>query len=106
MRPLPKGQMPAMARNSVDLPDPDGPVTSTRSPGGIASAVAGHQRLAIWQIDGDIVDLNAGIGRARHDLDDRRRHRDRATCLDRTLEAGEPGDHRAPFGELAVDGSS
>src|SRR3954449_7722591 len=31
MLPVPNGQMPAMARNSVDLPEPDGPVTSTRS---------------------------------------------------------------------------
>ena len=31
MRPLPIGQMPAIARNSVDLPDPDGPVISTDS---------------------------------------------------------------------------
>src|SRR5580692_3375643 len=30
--PVPNGQMPAMARNSVDLPAPDGPVTSVRSP--------------------------------------------------------------------------
>ena len=27
--------MPAIARNSVDLPEPDGPVTSTGSPRGI-----------------------------------------------------------------------
>src|SRR5581483_2331036 len=30
--PLPYGQMPAMARNSVDLPAPEGPVKRTRSP--------------------------------------------------------------------------
>ena len=32
MEPVPNGQMPAIARNSVDLPEPDGPVTSVRSP--------------------------------------------------------------------------
>src|SRR5207302_5841837 len=32
IEPLPNGQIPAMARNSVDLPEPDGPVTSVRSP--------------------------------------------------------------------------
>ena len=32
IEPLPNGQMPAMARNSVDLPEPDGPVISVRSP--------------------------------------------------------------------------
>src|SRR6185437_9712748 len=30
--PDPNGQIPASARNSVDLPEPDGPVTRTRSP--------------------------------------------------------------------------
>ncbi len=30
--PEPNGQMPPIARNSVDLPEPEGPVTSTRSP--------------------------------------------------------------------------
>src|SRR4051795_1567029 len=29
--PFPNGQMPAIARNSVDLPEPDGPLTSVRS---------------------------------------------------------------------------
>src|ERR1700760_3664718 len=29
--PLPNGQIPAMARNSVDLPAPDGPVTNVDS---------------------------------------------------------------------------
>ena len=32
IEPAPNGQIPAMARNSVDLPEPDGPVTSVRSP--------------------------------------------------------------------------
>ena len=31
--PLANGQMPARARNSVDLPLPDGPLSSTLSPG-------------------------------------------------------------------------
>src|SRR5471030_1374295 len=32
MLPAPYGQIPAMARNRVDLPQPDGPATNTRSP--------------------------------------------------------------------------
>src|SRR3984893_11103154 len=32
MRPSPKGQIPAIARNSVDLPDPEGPERATFSP--------------------------------------------------------------------------
>ena len=32
MRPRPKGQIPAMARNSTVLPAPEGPVINTRSP--------------------------------------------------------------------------
>src|SRR3982074_1692875 len=31
MEPFPNGQIPAMARNKVDLPAPDGPVTRVRS---------------------------------------------------------------------------
>src|SRR5258708_12843603 len=31
IEPLPYGQIPAMARNKVDLPAPDGPVTKVRS---------------------------------------------------------------------------
>src|ERR1700677_3246059 len=31
IEPVPNGQMPAMARNKVDLPEPDGPVTRVRS---------------------------------------------------------------------------
>src|SRR3954452_23442141 len=31
IEPLPNGQIPAMARNRVDLPEPDGPLTKVRS---------------------------------------------------------------------------
>ena len=37
-RPLENGQMPANERNSVDLPLPEGPCSSTLSPGFTASA--------------------------------------------------------------------
>ena len=40
MVPAPNGQMPASARNSVDLPAPDGPLTSTRSPRPIEMSLA------------------------------------------------------------------
>src|SRR5262245_65016660 len=40
MLPSPKGQTPAMARNKVDLPAPEGPLTSTRSPSLIVTSVA------------------------------------------------------------------
>ena len=38
--PPPKGQTPASARNKVDLPAPDGPLTSTRSPSLIVTSSA------------------------------------------------------------------
>ena len=38
--PAPNGQMPAIARNSVVLPDPVGPVTSTASAAGKAMSCA------------------------------------------------------------------
>ena len=50
IEPAPNGQMPAMARNSVDLPEPDGPVSSVRSPRAKAEAVGGDQRRAVRQL--------------------------------------------------------
>src|SRR5207245_10692216 len=38
--PLPHGQRPATARTSVDLPVPDSPATSSRSPGSISTWVS------------------------------------------------------------------
>src|SRR5262245_62824427 len=38
MRPSPSGQIPASARNRLDLPVPDGPLTSNRSAGARSSA--------------------------------------------------------------------
>src|SRR5512139_3125018 len=38
--PCPNGQTPASARNNVDLPAPDGPLTSTRSPRAIEMQLA------------------------------------------------------------------
>src|SRR5262249_45050180 len=40
MVPAPNGHVPAIARNSVDLPAPDGPVSSTRSPAAMAMSLA------------------------------------------------------------------
>ena len=41
MRPDPNGQMPPIARNKVDLPDPDGPVTRTWASAENATSVGG-----------------------------------------------------------------
>ena len=69
-RPDPNGQMPAMARNSVDLPAPDGPVTSTRSPAVKHEVLGVDQRLAVGQADGEMVDRRS-----------RRRRRAAATSI-------------------------
>ena len=63
MVPSPNGQMPAMARNSVDLPEPEGPVTSVRSPGAKAEAVGRDQRRAVGQFDEKLA-----AGRSRRSL--------------------------------------
>jgi len=47
IRPSPNGQIPAMARNSVLLPDPDGPEISRLSPDLMVAFEAENQRLAV-----------------------------------------------------------
>ena len=56
MLPLPNGQIPANARNNVDLPEPDGPVTSTLSPFDTRDVARADQRLALRQPHEQIVD--------------------------------------------------
>ena len=48
--------MPAIARNSVDLPEPDGPVTSTRSPGATTMSSAPTSGVAVGQPHGERID--------------------------------------------------
>ena len=99
-RPDPNGQMPATARNSVDLPAPEGPVTSTRSPALSTTLLGIEQRLAVGQADGEMIDGDLATAVARQDLDDRRRQRRGAAGLDRALEAGQPRHHRLILGDL------
>ena len=49
MRPRPKGQMPAIARNKVLLPDPEGPWIKSREPLANVQACVRNQRLASGQ---------------------------------------------------------
>ena len=53
--PSPNGQTPPSARNRLVLPEPDGPVTSTRSPGSIENPIDLHDLPAVGQSDGKIV---------------------------------------------------
>ena len=99
--PLPNGQMPAIARNSVDLPDPEGPASSTRSCGAIvmpSAATCGlpfgsaiSSPLRVIPAASAAATLIAGAAAS-------------IACAlrDRRLEAGEALDHGAPFGERAV----
>ena len=52
MLPWPYGQMPEMARNSVDFPEPDGPASSALSPWDNASFSVSTMRVpsgsAMW----------------------------------------------------------
>ena len=103
-RPDPNGQMPAMARNSVDLPAPEGPVTSTRSPASstrCSASTSGSplgRRTARWSIATALApsrgttSITGGVSAAC------------AAGLDRLLEPGQPRHHRLIFGDRPVGG--
>ena len=101
-RPDPNGQMPAMARNSVDLPAPDGPVTSTRSPGENTMCSALTSGSPLGRRTRKLIERNRVRRLARQHLDRRRRQRDVAAGDDRVLESGQPRDHRAVLRDRLV----
>ena len=102
MRPAPNGQMPAIARNSVDLPAPDGPVTSTRSPAEMTMSSAATSGAALRQVHHEVLDPDGILAGVRRDVDPGRRGRGGLRALDRDIETVEPRDHRPPFRELPV----
>ncbi len=103
MVPAPNGQMPAIARNRVDLPAPDGPVTSTRSPAATVmssaatSGVPCGSRTSRSSISTRSLPVARAIPRSPASS------APRPAPLDRDVEAVEPRDHRAPFRQLAID---
>ena len=104
-RPEPNGQMPAMARNNVDLPAPEGPVTSTRSPAANSDVLGGDEGLAVGQADVQTVDAIACASARGLTSIDRRRDRDAARPA--AIASSNPAsrcDDRAPFGDLTVGG--
>ena len=89
-----------MARSRVLLPEPDGPVTSTDSPGLAASEMSGAQLSAVRQVEIEPVDLDAGA--AALDLDRLRRFALGGDLVDLAAEPGEPlarppGTRRSPY---------
>jgi hypothetical protein len=101
MRPVPNGQTPAMARNRVDLPEPDGPLTSTFWPDGKCNPSTSTS--AVGQPHPEVVHGNVPGGLWRYRDVGRRRPR-RTAGGERSLEAGQSVDHGAPFGDGAVGG--
>ena len=105
MAPLPNGQMPAMARNSVDLPAPEGPVTSTLSPPGsiasVSAATSGWPFGSRTRRSSIAIDLPSP-SRGRTSIGGWR-HGGRLRLRDGGVEAVQPRDDRAPFRQLAVD---
>ena len=101
--PLPNGQMPAMARNRVDLPAPDGPVTRVRSSPRRLKPSRRHQRRAV-RAAAPAASSRSIVARRRLDVhDDRGRiGRQRRGARDRRLEAVETRDHRPPFRHRAI----
>ena len=100
--PEPNGQMPASARNSVDLPEPDGPLTSTRSPRLIEMSLALTSGTPFGSRTARSLKLTAlvspGLSLITGSVTATARGRHRL------VEAGQPLDHRAPFGQIAVEG--
>ena len=93
---------PRSARNSVDLPAPDGPVTSTLSPGAISTLSAATSG---WPFGSCTEGRRSPstCGRRAPATPMRGLRRGGLRLRDRGIEAVEPGDHRAPFREIAVD---
>src|SRR5262249_13985576 len=59
MSPAPNGQTPAIARNSVDLPEPDGPERTTLSPSASARCYL-HGTPAVWKEKINILKVTPG----------------------------------------------
>ena len=101
--PVPNGQMPAMARNKVDLPEPDGPVSSVRSPprrlspSAETSGVPLGSRTMSWR-------RSIALPPSDDNHADRvARGRQRRGARDRRLKPVETGDDGAPVRQRAVD---
>ena len=59
MLPSPYGQMPEMARNSVDFPEPEGPASSALSPWGKRELFGLDDAGAVGQRDVDVLERGA-----------------------------------------------
>ncbi len=101
--PVPNGQTPAMARKSVDLPAPDGPVTRMRSWSVNAEAVGCDLRGSVGQLDQKLPQFDVVAAGRRHDVDRTGAARQRRGAGDRLLEPFETRDHRSPFRQRAID---
>ena len=102
MVPVPNGQTPAMARNSVDLPEPDGPVTKTRSAGWIVKASAATRGVPFGSFTSSCFERDRRRAAGWCQADGRLMRRRVCGRGHRHLEAVETGDDRAPFRQRPV----
>ena len=101
--PVPNGQMPAIARNSVDLPEPDGPVTSVRSPRANAKPSAATSGAPFGRRTARSSRPMRVAGRRPATCDRWRRCRRRpARCRSHASKPSSRVDHRAPFRQRAI----
>ncbi len=68
MEPVPNGQMPAIARNSVDLPEPEGPVTSVRSSLRKLNPSAFTSGLPFGRLHGQPLEVDGAVAGRLHDV--------------------------------------
>ena len=100
--PSPKGQTPASARNKVDLPAPDGPLTSTRSPSLIVMSFALISGTPLGSRTDRSLKLTAFASAGATAMTGGVTAASRAAAIE-LIEARQSFDHRAPFRELPID---
>ena len=99
--PAPNGQMPAMARNKVDLPAPEGPESRIGSPGGSDRLALSSSLRPFRQSEGEILERQRGAGMG----EPRTGKRGAAGGGDGFAEAVKSGNRGAPGHQVLVGGN-
>ena len=91
--------MPASARNSVDLPEPERPVMTTEWPGSSIRSASVEQLRPVRQLEREVAHLHRSVRRIGQ-------RQPGAECGargdDRTMERREPLDDGVPLGQVGI----